>query len=102
MGVNYAVLPMPQEKLKMFREAAPRGDIALPQPNPFMPKNLDVVGTTFLPRDQYLSLPAPRSIVDNDSMLAYYAPDLSSIRRPKFSGALRLRRLKSTMGMRAL
>ena len=75
MGVNYAVLPMTEEKLKLFREAATRGDIGLPQPNPFMPKNLALVGTKFLPRKQYLSLAAPQAIIDNDSMLAYYAAD---------------------------
>lgn len=74
MGVNYSVKKMPEEKLKVFREAAPIASITFPEANPFIPKKFSVHSVPLIKGD-FLSLPHPKTLIDDSAMLAYYAPD---------------------------
>lgn len=75
MGVDYTVRQMPEDKIKLFTEAAPISTITFPAANPFIPKNL--MPSSAKPSvNDFLALPPPKAIIDSEGQLAYYAPDL--------------------------
>lgn len=75
MGIHYTYKKIPEEKLKLYREAAPLSSIDFPKANPFVPQNLALSSSKWVEQKNYSSLPNPKTIADNDSMRAYFAQD---------------------------
>jgi len=74
MKIPYALKPIPENLLKRWTDIkSGHPEIALPAPNMFIPKNLDLVNKN-LPKDDRL-VPHPKTIVDDKSAKIYYAPD---------------------------
>lgn len=75
MQVPYTVKPISDERLQRFRSAKTLPAIDLPKENPFMPDDLSLVNKPDASLRDFLSLPKPKALIDNDSMLGYFAPD---------------------------
>lgn len=65
MGVEYAVRPISEASMELWKAAAPHPEILLPEKNLFLPKNFDLVA-----REGVL----PEKIVDEEAGVAYYYP----------------------------
>lgn len=76
MQVPYTVKPVSEDRLERFRNAKTLPAIDLPKENPFMPDDLSLVAKQETHLRDFLSLPKPKALIDNDSMLGYFAPDV--------------------------
>lgn len=76
LGVSYSIHPFSKETLLKWSHATPQTNIALPPPNPFIPKNMDVLRKpTKQISDTNPQIPHPLTIIDNDMAKVYFAPD---------------------------
>lgn len=71
MGVDYTVLPIAKEKIAAWSSVKPHPAIAIPRPNPFLPKNLTVKDKAATPA----SFPEPRLICDSPAGKVYACAD---------------------------
>lgn len=76
LGGEYAVKPIDAKQLEKWSQAAPNPAIALPAPNPFIPKKLTLVAAKES-KSQNTSriVPLPETILNDDTGLVYYAND---------------------------
>lgn len=76
LGVKYALRPIPQDALDKWSKARPVSRIDLPAPNPFIPKNLDIVNPILEKnKERVFHLPEVTTIRDDPYGKIYYAPD---------------------------
>ena len=88
MGVPYAVKPISRELINSWKEAKPVPQIDLPEPNPFIPQNFDLVHLSF--EKENTLLPTPKLLIDNPKAKIYYAPD-SKFKTPKICWTTEIR-----------
>lgn len=70
MGVEYAVLPIPERTLAEWYDLAPNSNIDTPAPNPFIPENLRIVN-----RSSNELKPPPIAIFDESIGKIYFSSD---------------------------
>lgn len=74
-GVAYAKRPFPKTLLAKLNEAKPHANIQLPEPNPFIPKNLGLVNGTLKEPLKRSIVPHAVPVVDNEKGKIYFAKD---------------------------
>ncbi|MEI8365930.1 MAG: insulinase family protein [Parachlamydiaceae bacterium] len=76
LGANYALIPVPHDTLNMWRNAARNPQIDLPEPNPYIPENVNLISYSQQLQDNNASyVPHPALIIDNDQGQIYFAQD---------------------------
>ncbi|CDZ79568.1 Protease 3 precursor [Candidatus Rubidus massiliensis] len=71
MGVEYAIKPINPELLKSWQTISTNKNIFIPTPNPFIPKELNVIGE----KTNKELLPNVQKLIDNQTGLIYFAKD---------------------------
>ncbi|NGX38884.1 MAG: Protease 3 [Chlamydiae bacterium] len=98
MGAEYSIRPVSEERLASWSHAKINPKIGLPQPNPFIPKNLDLINTP--DTNQTVT---PTLLQDNEEGKIYFASDLKyqvpevtyifRIKSPKLNGTAKAQAL---------
>lgn len=73
LGADYAIRPIPTSTFEKWEKAEPNPAIEIAVPNPFIPKNLELVNKDAI-KEEGLT-PHPEAILNNDMGKIYFAPD---------------------------
>jgi insulysin len=74
MQVDYAVDPIPKQKLEAWETIAPNPEITYPRENAFISHSLAATPPSF-ERSAYPGLPPPVPLIENEGTKIYFAPD---------------------------
>jgi insulysin len=75
MKVPYAVKDIPKEQMQTWTQATPLPSFSFPPPNPFIPKNFDLVSSSEMQDTASTTIPTPIVLVDNPQAKIYFAAD---------------------------
>lgn len=75
LGVAYTIKPIPEKTLSLWKNAKPNPQIDLPELNPYLPTNIDLLSAKVLKDKEPFSIPLPTSLLNNDNGKIYYAQD---------------------------
>lgn len=100
LGVAFALKPITKNQFAKWVQATPNTDVTLPDPNPYLPTNLQVLNTQLHHESEPLQnrgVPTPMLILDDTHGKVYYAQDnlfgvpvvnfILTIRSPEISPA---------------
>ncbi|MGA8163427.1 MAG: insulinase family protein [Waddliaceae bacterium] len=94
IGVDYALTPIPQETMEEWEHPEPHSKISLPQPNIFIPNDLQIISKPRNTRKK--PMPTPNLLVDDSTARIYFAhDDLFNV--PKISWILHIRTPEITL-----
>lgn len=97
LGVSYAVHKIDPAVMREWENVEPFAQIQLPAPNPYIPKNLEMVSKKGSKPSENSVLPHPEVIVDNEHGITYYALD-TTFRVPIAYASFEIRTPQFDMG----
>lgn len=74
MGVPYTIRPLSPQQLDQWSQVLPNPQLRIPPPNPFIPKQIDLIKPTYSVVDQS-PFPHPEILLEEESAKIYYALD---------------------------
>lgn len=74
LGVDYKVKSIPQATLDLWRNARPNPAIDLPEVNPYLPVNIDLINKAVIDHADF-NFPHPAAILDDEKGKIYFAQD---------------------------